>query len=50
MNSGHSFAIVPYSVAKEGFKDAEEDDWTDENYWLQKFQRTVINARGDSWE
>ncbi|KEF55110.1 uncharacterized protein A1O9_08763 [Exophiala aquamarina CBS 119918] len=47
--NGHSFVIVPYSVASEGFKDAGEDDWTDENYWLQKMQRTVVKARGDAW-
>jgi hypothetical protein len=49
LTTGHSFAIVPYSVAEVGFKDVEEDDWTDENYWLQQFQRTVIKARGDAW-
>jgi hypothetical protein len=40
---------VPSSVAKEGFKDAGEDDWTDEGYWLQKFQTDVITVRGDEW-
>lgn len=47
---GHSFVIVPESVSKHGFKDAEEDDWTDESYWLQKFQQAVVAARGDDWD
>lgn len=47
---GHSFVIVPFSMSKEGFKDAEQDDWTDESHWLQKLQRVCINVRGDAWD
>ncbi|KAJ9621392.1 hypothetical protein H2204_011953 [Knufia peltigerae] len=47
--NGHSFVICSESVSKHGFIDAEEDDRTDENHWLQKIQRTVFRARGDAW-
>ncbi|KAK4941021.1 hypothetical protein LTR10_018941 [Elasticomyces elasticus] len=47
--NGHSFVICSASVSKDGFRDAEEDDRTDENHWLQKIQRTVFRARGDAW-
>ena len=46
---GHSFAIVPYSTAKEGFLDINEDDKVDENHWLTKFQNDAIRLRGDDW-
>ena len=47
---GHSFVIVPESMSEDGFKDAESDDWTDENHWLQQLQRTCTAVRGDAWE
>ncbi|KAJ9605915.1 hypothetical protein H2200_009764 [Cladophialophora chaetospira] len=48
--NGHSFVIVPTSTSPDGFKDAESDDWTDENHWLQKLQRTCVAVRGDAWD
>ena len=47
--TGRSFAIVPYSEAKEGFIDLDEDDSKDEDSYLSRFQRSVVNLRGDEW-
>ncbi len=47
--TGRSFAIVPYSEAKEGFIDLDEDDFKDEGSYLSKFQQSVKNLRGDDW-
>ena len=46
---GHSFAIVPESVAKEGFIDLDEDDFKDQASYLFKFQSDVVRLRGDAW-
>ncbi|KAK5943970.1 hypothetical protein PMZ80_003251 [Knufia obscura] len=47
--NGHSFAIVPESVAKEGFIDLDEDDFEDQASYLFKFQNDVVKLRGDAW-
>ena len=47
--AGHSFAIVPYSEAKEGFIDLDEDDFKDEKQYTFRFQQDVIKLRGDQW-
>ena len=47
--NGHSLAIVGRSIAKEGFVDAEQDDWTRGEYWAD-LQQTVINVFGVEWK
>ena len=47
--NGRSFAIVPYSEAKEGFIDLDEDDFKDEDSYLSRFQQNVVKLRGDAW-
>lgn len=47
--NGRSFAIVPYSEAKEGFVDLDEDDFKDEESYLSRFQQNVVKLRGDKW-
>ena len=47
--AGRSFAIVPYSEAKEGFIDLDDDDFKDEKQYMFRFQRDVIKLRGDQW-
>jgi hypothetical protein len=46
---GRSFAIVPYSQAKEGFIDIDEDDFQGGKEFLSTFQSAVIRLRGDGW-
>jgi len=46
---GRSFAIVPYSQAKEGFIDIDEDDFQGGKEFLSSFQSAVIRLRGDEW-
>lgn len=48
---GHSFAIVPYSVAETGFVDLDMDDLKDEEEgFVSRFQKNVISFRGDEWK
>lgn len=47
--TGRSFAIVPESVAKEGFIDLDQDDFKGEESYLSRFQSDVIRLRGDDW-
>ncbi|RVX70510.1 hypothetical protein B0A52_05161 [Exophiala mesophila] len=47
--NGHSFVIVPFTLAKAGFCDAQQDDWTDQDFWMEKLQKTVVKVRGDDW-
>lgn len=48
---GRSLGIVPYSVAKEGFIDLDQDDFlVGEEMFLAKFQNNVFNLRGDDWQ
>jgi len=47
--NGRSFAIVPYSQAKEGFIDIDEDDFQGGKEFLSTFQSAVIRLRGDGW-
>ena len=47
--NGRSFAIVPYSEAKEGFIDLDEDDYKEVDTYLSKFQQKVVELRGDAW-
>lgn len=47
--NGRSFAIVPYSEAKEGFIDLDEDNFEDEDSYLARFQQKVVELRGDQW-
>lgn len=42
--------IVPYSTAKEGFIDIDEDDRTDESSFLTQFQANTVALRGDAWD
>lgn len=46
---GRAFAIVPYSQAKEGFVDLDEDDHQDRKQALAVFQDAAIKLRGDNW-
>ena len=47
--NGRSFAIVPYSEAKDGFLDLDQDDFRDEDSYLSRFQQSVVKLRGDAW-
>ncbi|ETN38997.1 uncharacterized protein HMPREF1541_07039 [Cyphellophora europaea CBS 101466] len=47
--NGHSFAIVPETVAKEGFIDLDQDDFKGEKGYLATFQDDVVRLRGDDW-
>lgn len=47
--TGHSLAVIGRSTAKEGFIDAEQDDWTKGEYWMD-LQQSVINAFGKEWK
>lgn len=42
--SGHSILIVPRSIAKEGYIDAELDDFTEDGYMksLQELQLRIV--------
>ena len=46
---GHSLTIVPRSEAKEGWMEAQQDDYTKENYFqrMQEIQLRVIDGK---WE
>jgi len=48
--NGRSFAIVPYSLAKEGFIDIDEDDLVDGDNWMTQFQNNIVKLRGDEWK
>ncbi|KPI34418.1 5'-hydroxyaverantin dehydrogenase [Cyphellophora attinorum] len=47
--NGLALAIVPESVAKEGFIHLDMDDEKDTDSFVAKFQEAVINLRGDNW-
>lgn len=44
---GHSLTIVPRSVVKEGWMDAQQDDYTEKTYFerMQEIQLRVIEER-----
>ncbi|PLN78363.1 short chain dehydrogenase/ reductase [Aspergillus taichungensis] len=47
--NGHSLMITPKSVAKEGFKDAEQDDHIEEGH-LKRNQETQLRVIEDRWQ
>lgn len=48
-STGHSFAVVPESVAPAGFTDLDEDDFINEESFISRFQSDVVRLRGDDW-
>ena len=45
---GHSLSIVPRSVVKEGYTDAQQDDYTDDGYF-KRMQETQLRVIEDRW-
>ena len=50
-NLGHSLTIVPRSEVKEGYMDAQQDDYTEDEYFMrmQDIQLRVIEDKWDGW-
>jgi hypothetical protein len=46
--AGHSLTIVPRSVVKEGYMDAQQDDYTEDGYF-KRMQEIQLNVIEDRW-